>query len=47
MGADGLLVGQLAKITSVEPPFDPQMGTYQLRSLLCRVSKYGGEQGTV
>jgi len=33
--------------TSVEPPFDPQMGTYQPRSLLCRVSKYEGEQGTV
>ena len=26
-------------LTSVEPPFDPQMGTYQLRALLCKVSK--------
>ena len=26
-------------LTSNEPPFDPQMGTYQLRALLCRVSK--------
>ena len=30
-------------LTSVKPPFDPQMGTYQLRSLLGRVSKYEGE----
>ncbi len=26
-------------LTSVRPPFDPSMGTYQLRALLCRVSK--------
>ncbi|MBT4938939.1 MAG: molybdopterin-dependent oxidoreductase [Rhodospirillaceae bacterium] len=25
-------------LTSVKPPFDPQMGTYQLRALLCKVS---------
>lgn len=31
-------------LTSVKPPFDPQMGTYQLRSLLCRVSKYDGDE---
>ncbi len=26
-------------LTSNKPPYDPQMGTYQLRALLCRVSK--------
>jgi len=26
-------------LTSAKPPFDPQMGTYQLRALLCRISK--------
>lgn len=30
-------------LTSVKPPYDPQMGTYQLRSLLCRVAKYEGD----
>ncbi|MGA7452765.1 MAG: molybdopterin-dependent oxidoreductase [Rhodoplanes sp.] len=27
-------------LTNNEPPFDPQMGTYQLRALLCRVRKF-------
>ena len=26
-------------LTSNEPPYDPQMGTYQLRGLLCRIEK--------
>jgi anaerobic selenocysteine-containing dehydrogenase len=26
-------------LTSNAPPFDPQMGTYQLRGLLCRIEK--------
>jgi anaerobic selenocysteine-containing dehydrogenase len=26
-------------LTSMEPPYDPAMGTYQLRALLCRIAK--------
>jgi len=26
-------------LTDNQPPYDPQMGTYQLRALLCRVGK--------
>jgi hypothetical protein len=26
-------------LTDNAPPYDPAMGTYQLRALLCRVSK--------
>jgi thiosulfate reductase/polysulfide reductase chain A len=26
-------------LTSIEPPYDPAMGTYQLRALLCRIEK--------
>ena len=26
-------------LTNIEPPYDPAMGTYQLRALLCRVEK--------
>lgn len=26
-------------LTSMDPPYDPAMGTYQLRALLCRISK--------
>ena len=26
-------------LTRIEPPYDPAMGTYQLRALLCRVEK--------
>jgi hypothetical protein len=25
----------------MEPPYDPAMGTYQLRALLCRIAKDG------
>jgi hypothetical protein len=28
-------------LTSMEPPYDPAMGTYQLRALLCRIAKDG------
>ncbi len=28
-------------LTSIEPPYDPAMGTYQLRALLCRIEKDG------
>ena len=31
--------------TSVQPPFDQQMGTYHLRGLFCRVARYEGEGG--
>ncbi|MGZ9074107.1 MAG: molybdopterin dinucleotide binding domain-containing protein, partial [Rhodoplanes sp.] len=30
-------------LTDNQPPYDPAMGTYQLRALLCRVSKAGAE----
>jgi anaerobic selenocysteine-containing dehydrogenase len=26
-------------LTNIDPPYDPAMGTYQLRALLCRISK--------
>jgi hypothetical protein len=26
-------------LTSREPPYDPAMGTHQLRALLCRIAK--------
>jgi hypothetical protein len=26
-------------LTSMEPPYDPAMGAYQLRALLCRIAK--------
>jgi thiosulfate reductase/polysulfide reductase chain A len=26
-------------LTNIEPPYDPAMGTYQLRALLCRIEK--------
>jgi hypothetical protein len=26
-------------LTSMAPPYDPAMGTYQLRALLCRIAK--------
>ncbi len=26
-------------LTSIDPPYDPAMGTYQLRALLCRISR--------
>ena len=29
-------------LTDNTPPYDPQMGTYQLRGMLCRVQKAGG-----
>jgi anaerobic selenocysteine-containing dehydrogenase len=28
-------------LTSMQPPYDPAMGTYQLRTLLCRIAKAG------
>jgi anaerobic selenocysteine-containing dehydrogenase len=28
-------------LTSIDPPYDPAMGTYQLRALLCRIEKDG------
>jgi len=27
----------------MEPPYDPAMGTYQLRALLCRIAKADAE----
>ncbi len=30
-------------LTDNQPPYDPAMGTYQLRALLCRVSKAGAQ----
>ena len=30
-------------LTSIEPPYDPAMGTYQLRALLCRIAKAEAE----
>jgi anaerobic selenocysteine-containing dehydrogenase len=31
-------------LTDNEPPYDPAMGTYQLRALLCRVGRVGDEE---
>ncbi|HEY2134501.1 MAG TPA: molybdopterin dinucleotide binding domain-containing protein, partial [Xanthobacteraceae bacterium] len=31
-------------LTSMEPPYDPAMGTYQLRALLCRIEKDGARR---
>ncbi len=31
-------------LTSTKPPYDPAMGTYQLRSLLCRVSAVAADE---
>jgi anaerobic selenocysteine-containing dehydrogenase len=35
----GVWQSNINVLTSNEPPYDPAMGTYQLRALLCRVSK--------
>lgn len=35
----GIWQSNINLLTSNEPPYDPAMGTYQLRALLCRVSK--------
>jgi len=35
----GIFLSGANLLTSNEPPFDPQMGTYQLRGLLCRIEK--------
>jgi hypothetical protein len=29
----------------MEPPYDPAMGTYQLRALLCRIAKADAPHG--
>lgn len=31
-------------LTSNKPPYDPAMGTYQLRALFCKVSKVDEEE---
>jgi len=33
-------------LTDNQPPYDPQMGTYQLRALLCRAGKCQQELAT-
>jgi anaerobic selenocysteine-containing dehydrogenase len=39
-GADhGIWKSNVNVLTNIEPPYDPAMGTYQLRALLCRVAK--------
>jgi len=35
----GVWISNVNVLTSMEPPFDPAMGTYHLRGLLCRISK--------
>jgi anaerobic selenocysteine-containing dehydrogenase len=35
----GVWKSNINLLTDNTPPYDPQMGTYQLRALLCRVSK--------
>lgn len=32
-------------LTNIEPPYDPAMGTYQLRALLCRIEKVKQSDG--
>ena len=36
-------------LTNIDPPYDPLMGTYQLRGILCRVRKLeeGKSQETI
>jgi anaerobic selenocysteine-containing dehydrogenase len=38
----GIWRSNLNVLTDNGPPYDPQMGTYQLRGLLCRVGKAEG-----
>ena len=38
-GDYGLFQVNANVLTSMDPPYDPAMGTYQLRALLCRISK--------
>ena len=35
----GIWISNANVLTSMEPPFDPAMGTYHLRALLCRIYK--------
>lgn len=36
---DGVWESNADVLTDMEPPYDPAMGTYQLRALLCRLEK--------
>ncbi len=35
----GVWTSNVNLLTTIDPPYDPAMGTYQLRALLCRVAK--------
>ena len=35
----GVWTSNINVLTNIEPPYDPAMGTYQLRALLCRIEK--------
>jgi len=38
-GERGAFESNANVLTNIEPPYDPAMGTYQLRALLCRIEK--------
>jgi hypothetical protein len=35
----GVFASNVNVLTTHDPPYDPAMGTYQLRALLCRVER--------
>jgi len=42
---DGVWESNANVLTDMEPPYDPAMGTYQLRALLCRLEKVRPDTG--
>ena len=44
-GIAGAFTSNANVLTSMAPPYDPAMGTYQLRALLCRIEKVDAADG--